>query len=137
MRNSDLTCICKGCIPAYCPALFEKLNFNRPVLTQRMVNLTGSPPVESHLTCIAQTNSPCLYSHEDVMHISISAGNYFYSYIIIPATITHNNVLYIHMIKHINHQFVFTHMHTDIISYARSIRNAPITTKDNTLLNLF
>ncbi len=24
--------------------------------------------------------------------ISISAGNYFYSYIIIPATINHNNV---------------------------------------------
>ncbi len=26
------------------------------------------------------------------MYISISAGNYFYSYIIIPATINHNNV---------------------------------------------
>ncbi len=25
-------------------------------------------------------------------HISMSAGNYFYSYIIIPATINHNNV---------------------------------------------
>ncbi len=39
----------------------------------------------SRLTCIVKTNSP-------VYLVIISAGNYFYSYIIIPATINHNNV---------------------------------------------
>ncbi len=31
----------------------------------------------------------CMYIY---IYISISAGNYFYSYIIIPATINYNNV---------------------------------------------
>ncbi len=67
------------------------------LLTRRMDDLTGLPPVESQLTCIVKTNSR-VSSHEDVIHISISAGKYFYSYIIIPATITQN--IHVYTITH-------------------------------------
>ncbi len=43
---------------------------------------------DSHLTCIVKTNSPCLSSHVYI-YLNLS---YFYSYIIISATINHNNV---------------------------------------------
>ncbi len=52
---------------------------------------------DSHLTCKVETNSRCQYLVDIqylkmYIYISISAGNYLYSYIIIPATIKHNNV---------------------------------------------
>ncbi len=47
-------------------------------------------------------------------YISISAGNYFYSYIIIPATINHNNV-YTITNYYKSSVCCFTPMHTDII----------------------
>ncbi len=47
----------------------------------------------SRLTCIVKTNSPCLSSHdEDVNTFRFQQAPIFYSYIIIPATINHNNV---------------------------------------------
>ncbi len=69
----------------------------------------------------------------------MSAGNYFYSYII-PATINHNNVYKLQMIKHMNRQFVVLHKCTKTLFHTRynteihkTYLDAPITTKDNTL----
>ncbi len=75
---------------------------------------------DSHLTCIVKTNSLCLSTHEDV-YISMSSGNYFYSYNIIPATINHNNVYKLQMIKHINCQFVVLHTCTQTLFHTRHI----------------
>ncbi len=51
-------------------------------------------------------------SHEYV-YISISAGNYLYSYIIIPASINHNT-LYTITNDYKSSVCCFTHMHTEI-----------------------
>ncbi len=52
----------------------------------------------------------------------MSAGNNFYSYIIIPATINHNNVYtQLQMIKHINRQFVVLHACTQTLFHTQHI----------------
>ncbi len=54
----------------------------------------------------------------------VSAGNYFYSYIIIAATINHNNVYTItnDYIEMINGQFVVLHTCTQTLFHARHSR---------------
>ncbi len=83
----------------------------------------------------------CTCSHEDE-YVSISAGNYLYSYIIIPATIKSQQCMYNYWWLSI--QFVsllfYTHAHRHYFIYDIFVRcnkssDAPIT-KDNTLFNL-
>ncbi len=100
-RNSDFTCICKV---THCPGpwlLFEKVNFNgrnqigRPAraLTQSLVDLTCFPPVEWLTSNMYSEDrfTVSIWSWRCI-YISISAGNYFYSYNFIPTTIDHNKV---------------------------------------------
>ncbi len=92
--SSPCFCICRAnytLIHAFkvthCPGprlLCEKVHFNGR-------NQIGRPAHVTHI-CIVKTNSTCLSSHEEVIYVLMSTGNYFYSYIIIPATINHNNV---------------------------------------------
>ncbi len=58
-----------------------------------------------------------------IYNISVSAGDYFYSYIIIPATINHNNVYTITDVYAYKLSVCcFTHMPTDIIFHTQHIR---------------
>ncbi len=81
----------------------------------------GSP-----LTCIIKTNSPCLSSHDE----GINAFQFQQA-----------TILQLHYYSSHNNVCCFTHMHTDIsVFHARHCKkssDAPITTKDNTLLNHF
>ncbi len=76
------------------------------------------------------------------MNVSISAGNYLYSYIIIPATIKSQKCMYNY--RWLSITFVsllfYTHAHRHYFIYDIFVRcnkssDAPIT-KDNTLFNL-
>ncbi len=75
--------------------LFEKVNFNgrnqigRPAhtLTQRLDDLPGFPPVESHLTCIVKTNSPCLVMKMYIFQFQ-QATNFTASLLFQPQLIT-------------------------------------------------
>ncbi len=141
-RNSDLTCLCKI---THCPGLwllFEKVNFLNGrsqigSLTQSLVDLTGLPPVDSHLTCIVQTNSPCLSSHEDLCIFQFQQATIFTATLLFQPQLITTMYIQLHMIKHINRQFVVLHTCTHTFHTRHSeMHKKSLTTKDNTLLNL-
>ncbi len=96
------------------------------------------------ITSIAKTNSPCLSSHDDVNTFQYQPATIFKATLLFqPQLIT---TLYLHLYTIINRQFFVLHackcLHTYIISNTTVVRckkssDAPITTKYNTLLNLF
>ncbi len=58
---------------------------------------------------------------ERVTHILMSAGNYFYRYIIIPATINYKNVSYIQL-HSMNRQFFVLHTCTQTLFHTQHSR---------------
>ncbi len=97
----------------------------------------------SRLTCIVKTNSPCLSSHdEDVNTFQFQQATIFTATLLFQPQLITTMYIQLQMIIYKSSVCCFTHMHTDIISYTTVVRckkssDAPITTKDNTLLNLF
>ncbi len=103
-RNSDFTCICKVTHSPEPRLLFENVNFygrnqigqSVQAFTQRMDDLTGFPSVEWLTSKVYSRDKFTVYLVMKMyIYISMWAGNYFYSYIIIPATINPNNIQYI------------------------------------------
>ncbi len=75
-RNSDFTCICKV---THCPCCHDcylkrltltdetRLADPHTLLPEKIDDLTDSLRLsDSHLTCIVETNSLCLSTHEDI-----------------------------------------------------------------------
>ncbi len=96
---------------------------------------------DSHLTCILKTNSPCLYSHEDVYIFQCQQATIFtanVTLLFLPQLIT-TMYIQLQIIIYKSSVCCFTHMHTihDIYVRCKKSSDAPITTKYNTLLNLF
>ncbi len=97
----------------------------------------------SRLTCIVKTNSLCLSSHdEDVNTFQFQQATIFTATLLFQPQLITTLYIQLQMIIYKSSVCCFTHMHTYIISYTTVVRckkssEAPITTKDNTLLNLF
>ncbi len=73
--------------------------------------------------CIVKANSMCPSSHDDVyIYFNVSRQLFFYSYVIIPATINHNNVNTITGDLYINRQFVVLHTFTQTLFHAHHSR---------------
>ncbi len=65
----------------------------------------------------------CPSSHDDVyIYFNVSRQLFFYSYVIIPATINHNNVNTITGDLYINRQFVVLHTFTQTLFHAHHSR---------------
>ncbi len=98
---------------------------------------------DSHLTCIVKTNSPCLSSHEDVYIFNFSRQLFLQLHYYSKPQLIATMYIQLHMIKHINCQFVVLHTCTQTLFHTRHSEmhkkslDAPIITKDNTLLKLF
>ncbi len=92
--------------------------------------------------CIVKTNSPCLSSpDEDVNTFRFQQATIFTATLLFqPQLITQCIVIQLQMIIYKSSVCCFTHMHTDIhniIVRCKKSSDVTITTKYNTLLNLF
>ncbi len=117
--------------------------------TQRIDDLRGLRErylrsSDSHLTCLVETNTPCLSYHEDVYIFQFQQATIFTATLLFQPQLITTMYIQLQMIKqHINCQFVVLHTCTQILFHTQHSREMQEIfrrthkTKDNTLLNLF
>ncbi len=77
---------------------------------------------DSHLTCTVETNSLCLFSHEDVYIFQFQQATIFTATILFQPQLITTMYMQLQMIKYINCQFVVLHTCTQTLFHTRHIR---------------
>ncbi len=77
---------------------------------------------DSHLTCTVESNSLCLFSHEDVYIFQFQQATIFTATILFQPQLITTMYMQLQMIKYINCQFVVLHTCTQTLFHTRHIR---------------
>ncbi len=92
----------------------------------------------SHITCIVKTNSPCLSSHDgDVNTFRFQQATIFTATLLFQPQLITTLYIQLQRIIYKSSVYCFTHAQRSLVVRCKKSSDVPITTKDNTLLNLF
>ncbi len=86
---------------------------------------------DSHLTCIVETNSLCLSSHEDENIFQFEQATIFSATLLFQPQLITTLYIQLQMIKHIIRPFVVLHTYTQTLfqTHIHETSDAPITTR--------